>query len=77
MRSASVSGQRSQWTDLSPRQAGLEGRDEVGDEGGSWKTKEKEPQAVFVVHFGFEIRHSFAKMACCGESLCISYNNNS
>lgn len=28
---------------------------------GSQKTKEREPQAICVVHSGFEIRHNFAK----------------
>lgn len=56
-------------------QGGLEpeGKDEVSGEGGVTRTEEREPQAIYVVNSGFEIRNNFVRMAPYGESFGISY----
>lgn len=56
-------------------QGGLEpeGKDEVSGEGGVTRTEEREPQAIYVVNSGFEIRNNFVRMVPYGESFGISY----
>lgn len=75
--SASVSGQRSQWTDLSPRQAGPEGEDEVGGAGGVTENKGKRTLGNLWSTFWLWDKTQLCKNGLLWRSLCISYNNNS